>query len=480
MAYVQSDKSDLLLPSSYAPSTDQEVVQEYGVGSRISQPFNQQRQTYYNRVHPDASGTLRNSQISTKKLLNKNIKEVIRILAKGAASMSDALDLYRQYINSGHKWETESTADERRLKDMETRVTMGGVSFQTIINQFVFSMIIEGAFCGEVTGNMVEGIFDISPVSPFEVTFTQDDDPRLGVIDIIGQGVGGNFKTLQDPRRPNPYFIYDPISNDSTEPWGAIPFLPGIAAEIMHSELFTKTDQFLDGQVYPKGYFSFDLAQLNRAQLDPKTVVKWVSESVTALQGNMSSSDITQSIITKVPTLWTLVGSLGKVNLDGLEMLDRMISRNLQRSYKVPAFLYDLGGSGGGIQSGRERTQMLLWLRRIRNLQRMVNEGLTQWGNIELAIQGSRGKCEFMLDDTDLEGERLIAEYDQLEASARHTQAQADETYIRMGIVSRKEVRETLIDNDDRYVNLPRTALPPEPVAQPTGEPEDEPEPQEA
>ena len=269
-------------------------------------------------------------------------------------------------------------------------------------------MIIEGAFCGEVTGNMVEGIFDISPVSPFEVTFTQDDDPRLGVIDIIGQGVGGNFKTLQDPRRPNPYFIYDPVSNDSTEPWGAIPFLPGIAAEIMHSELFTKTDQYLDGQVYPKGYFSFDLAQLNRAQLDPKTIVKWVNESATALQGNMSSSDITQSIIMKVPTLWTLVGSLGKVNLDGLEMLDRMISRNLQRSYKVPAFLYDLGGSGGGIQSGRERTQFLLWLRRIRNLQRMVNEGLTQWGNIELAIQGSRGKCEFMLDDTDLEGERMI------------------------------------------------------------------------
>ena len=111
----------------------------------------------------------------------------------------------------------------------------------------------------------------------------------------------------------------------------------------------------------------------------------------------------------------------------------------------------------------------------------MVNEGLTQWGNIELAIQGSRGKCEFMLDDTDLEGERLIAEYDQLEASARHTQAQADETYIRMGVVSRQEVRETLIGNDDRYTDLVVGNLPPEPVAnsQPVGSPDPEPAPEE-
>ena len=460
MDYKQAE-SGLLLPPSYVTET---VETEYGMGSRVSMPWNQQRQTFYNRVHPDASGTLKNTRIDTKKLQNKPIKEVIRILAKAAASMSDALDLYRQYINSGHTWDTESTADERRLEDMEERCTIGGVSFQTIINQFIFGMLIEGAFCGEITGNRVEGIFRISPVSPLEITFTQDEDPKIGVIDIIGQGVGKNFKSLQDPRTPNPYFIYDPVSNDSTEPWGAIPFLPGIAAEIMHSELFTKTNQYLDGQIFPKGYFSFDLAQLNRAQLDPKTIIKWVNESATALQDRMSSADITQSIITKVPTLWTLVGSLGKVNLDGLEMLDRMISRSLQRSYKVPAFLFDLGNQGG-IQSGRERTEMLLWLRRIRNYQRMINEALTQWGNIELRIQGSRGKCGFMLDDSDLEGERLIAEYDQLQAQARHTQAQADQVYIQAGVVTQQEVRETLIEKDERYANLPRQI--PDPMPEP-------------
>lgn len=474
MDYIPTE-SGLLLPSSYTP----EVETEYGAGgSRVSMPFNQQRQTYYNRVHPDASGSLRKSQIDTKKLINKPIKEVIRILVKGAASMSDAYDLFRQYINPGHKWGTESTADERRLEDMEERVTMGSGSFQTIMNQFVFGMVVEGAVCGEITGNRVEGIFQINPVSPFEITFTQEEDPKRGWVDIIGQGVGKNFKILQDPRMPNPYFVYDPVSNDSTEPWGSIPFLPGITAEIMHSELFTKTDQYLDGQIFPKGYFSFDLAQLNRAQLDPKTIIKWVNESVTALQGNMSSADITQSVITKVPTLWTLVGSLGKVNLDGLEMLDRMISRNLQRSYKVPAFLYDLGGQGGGIQSSRERTQMLLWLRRIRNFQRMLNEALSQWGNIELRIQGSRGRCRFMLDDSDLEGERLIAEYDQLQAQARHTQAQADQVYIQAGVVTQQEVRETLIDTDERYANLPRQMPEPPPEPESIAESGDEPEPE--
>ena len=471
----QPTESGLLLPRSYAT---QPVETEYGAGSRLSMPYNQQRQTYYNRIHPDASGSLRNTRIDTKKLQGRLIKDVIRILAKGAASMSDALDLYRQYINSGHSWNTNSTADERRLKDMEARVTIGGGSFQTIINQFIFGIIIEGAFCGEITGNRVEGIMQIDPVSPFEITFTQEDDPQRGIIDIIGQGIGTHFKVLQDPRTPNPYFIYDPVSNDSTEPWGSIPFLPGVTAEIMHSELFTKTDQYLDGQIFPKGYFSFDLAQLNRAQLDPNTIIKWVNESVVALRDNMSSADMTQAVITKVPTLWTLVGSLGKVNLDSLEMLDTMIARNLQRSYKVPAFLFSLNTSGG-IQNSKERTEMLLWLRRVRNYQRMVNEAFSQWGNMELRMHGSRGECEFMLDDSDLEGERLIAEYNQLQAEARHTQAQADQSYIQAGVVSRQEVRETLIENDERYANLTPSKLPKMPKmgspAQP--EPEGEPEP---
>ena len=449
--------SGLLIPKRYAPP--EQIETGYGAGSRISQPFQQRRQTYYNRIHPDASGTLKNTQIDTKKLQGKLIKDVIRILAKGAASMSDALDLYRQYINSGHTWKTETTADERRLKDMEARVTIGSGSFQTIINKFIFGMIIEGAFCGEITGNQVEGITQIDPVSPFEITFTQEDDPKKGVVDIIGQGVGANFKVLQDPRTPNPYFIYDPVSNDATEAWGAIPFLPGITAEIMHSELFTKTDQYLHGQIFPKGYFSFDVAQLTRAELDPATIIQWINESAEALRSNISSSDVTQSIITKVPTIWTLVGSLGKVNLNGLEMLDRMIARNLQRSYKVPAFLFD-ASQQTGLESHKERTEMLLWLRRVRNYQRMINEALTQWGNMELRMQGSRRECEFLLDDSDLEGERLIAEYEQLQAEARHTQAQADQVYIQAGVVSRQEVRETLIQNDERYANLTPSTLP--------------------
>lgn len=461
-------ESGLIVPSSYQT---EEIEQSYGEGSRVSMPFNQQRQTFYPRVQPDAHGSLRMSQIDANKLINKPVKEVIRTLAKSAASMSDAYDLWRQYINSGHDWDTESTADERRLNNMEERVTIGGTSFQTIINQFTYGQVIEGAVCGEVTGNLVEGITQIDAVSPLELTFVQYDDPVRGIIDIIGQGIGANFRALQDPRVPNPYFIYDPVSNDSTEAWGSIPFLPGIAAEIMHAGLFTKTDQYLDGQIFPKGYFSFDIAQLTRAGLDAPTITKWIDQSVTALQGEMNSTDPSRAVISKVPTLWTLVGSIGKVNLDGLEMLDRMISRNLQRAYKVPSFLYDLGGTQGGIQSSRERTQMLLWLRRVRNFQRMIIEAFTQWGNLELQIQGSRNECRFVLDDTDLEGERLIAEYDQLQATARYTQAQADQLNIANGTISREEARITLVANDDRYQDLDPNAVPDMPEPEPTPEP---------
>ena len=110
---------------------------------------------------------------------------------------------------------------------------------------------------------------------------------------------------------------------------------------------------------------------------------------------------------------------------------------------------------------------MLLWLRRVRNLQRMIKEAFTQWGKIELRIQGSRNECEFMLDDTDLEGERLIAEKDQLVATARKTQAEADEVNIRAGLISREEARETLVVVDTRYEKLDPSALPEMPDPQP-------------
>ena len=344
MSYVS--ENGVILPDRFRPD---DVEQQFGENKRISTPYNIERQTYYQRVHPDGNGSLRASRIDPNKLINQNLKVVIRTLAKSAAAMSDAVDLWRQYINAGHYWDTESTADERRLKDMEGRVTEGGPSMQTIVNQFVFGQVVEGAVCGEITGNQVQGIMQIDAVSPLELTFVQDKDPLKGVIDIIGQGVGGNFRSLQDPRVPNPYFVYDPVSNDSTEAWGSIPFLPGVAAEIMYAGLFTKTDQYLDGQIFPKGFFSFDIAQLNRAGLDQVTVKKWVEESVKELQGELNNTDPSRAALSKVPLLWTLVGSTGKINLDGLEMLDRIISRNLNRSYKVPGFLFDVG-SGSGLK----------------------------------------------------------------------------------------------------------------------------------
>ena len=480
MAYQQREGSPLFLPVGYepVPPASAQMV-DYGAGRRYSQPYNQSRQTYYNRVHPDASGSFKSTRINTKTLVNRPIKDVVRILARAAASMSDAIDLYTQYIAAIPKmrWHTESTADERRLEDFEHRITIGSGSLQSLVNQFVFGMLAEGAFCGEVTGNRVEGIFQINPVSPLELTFTQEDDPKRGIVDIIGQGVGENHVTLQDPRRPNPYFIYDPIQKNTTEPWGAIPFLPGIAAEIMASELMTKTDQWIDGQIMPKGFFSFDLSSLNQLGISPDQIVKWVKESVDALQTNLSEADPTQAVISRIPTLWTLVGQLGKSNLDGLELLDNIVSRNLVRAYKVPSFLYDVG-SGSNLNSTRERSEMLLWLRRIRNYQMKINEGFTQWGNIELELQGSRNKCEFALDDTDLEGERLVAEKEQLQATANKTQAEADKVDIEAGIISREEARMLRIQNNERYAELPAQAPEMPEMPEPTPEPEPELEPE--
>ena len=480
MAYEQREGSPIFLPVGYEPPPPSETVLDYGEGRRYSQPYNQSRQTYYNRVHPDASGSFKTTRINTKTLVHRPIKDVVRILARSAASMSDAIDLYTQYIAAIPKmrWQTESTADERRLEAFEERITIGSGSLQSLINQFVFGMLAEGAFCGEVTGNRVEGIFQVNPVSPLELTFTQEADSKRGMVDIIGQGVGENAVVLQDPRRPNPYFIYDPIQKNTTEPWGAIPFLPGIAAEIMASELMTKTDQWIDGQIMPKGFFSFDLSQLASLGISSDQIVKWVRESVDALQTNLSIADPTQAVISRLPTLWTLVGQLGKTNLDGLELLDRIISRNLVRAYKVPSFLYDVG-TGSNLGSTRERSEMLLWLRRIRNYQMKVNEGFTQWGNIELKLQGSRNKCAFMLDDTDLEGERLVAEKEQLQATANKTQAEADKVDIEAGIISREEARLLRIQNNERYAELPEQA--PEMPEMPESEPEapEAPEPEE-
>lgn len=460
----------LILPDSYRPPAEPE--QEFAENRRISTPLNVERQTYYQRVHPDASGSLKMTQIDAKKLTNKPVKQVMRILSKAAASMTDAVSIWMQYINSGHKWETESSRDERILKNMEGRVTKGSTSFQTIVGKFTYGQVVEGAVCGEITGNKVEGITQIDPVSPFEITFVQDDDAKRGVVDIIGQGVGGNFRVLQDPRKPNPYFVYDPVQADSIENWGSIPFLPGVSSEIMHASLFTKTDQYLDGQIFPKGFFSFDIAQLTRAGLQAPTIEKWVNESVTELQSELNSTDPSRSVISKVPTLWSVVGTVGKVNLDGLEMLDRMISRNLKRAYKLPGFLFDTGETGA-LASTKERTEMLVWLRRVRSMQGMHNAAFTQWGNIELAIHGSKNECQFVLDDTDLEGERIIAEKDKAVADARKAQAEADEANIRNGIISREEARITLVSKDTRYENLDPDAVPdmpePQPMPEPTG-----------
>ena len=483
MAYHQNGKSSLYLPSSYVPKAPSPLSHsnghpiDFGENRRISMPYNQMRQTYYNQVHPDANGILQNKQITKAKLIRRPIKEVIRTLAYNAAHMSNAMSLYRQYINAGHEWETESTRDERLLEDFEYNVTKGKTSMQTIMDKFIFGMLVEGAFCGEVTGNMVEGIIALDPVPPLELAFVQDDDPVLGVIDIIGQGTGGNFRTLQDPRFPNPYFIYDPIVSDASKVWGELPFLAGATTELLLGDLYSKTSGFVDSQFMPKGYFSFDFKDVINAGIDEETIEEWMADSIQELRDGISDPDPTKSVITKMPVLWTLVGSIGKVNLDGLEMLDRMMVRTLQAAYDIPPFLFETGQGQNGL-GGNQTSQKLLWQRRIKNYQRRPNEAMSQWGTLHLEIMGSRNKCRYKLDDTDLEGELLIAERDKQQADARKAQAEADEIRIQSGVLSREEARAGMIANDERYQDLEPEDMPelPEPVEpNPDAEPQPEP-----
>ena len=404
--------------------------------------------------------------VSYKDFRRKPLPEKLRLLVDNSDAMSSAVSTYKHFIYQGHELIADND-DAGALKIIEefiSGIEDQGDSLEGLIEQFSYSLIVEGGLCGELYfDNAGELPLNIGVISPFSLVFKPETDEDHKDFHIIGQNdARGTFKPLFDKRDPNDTFVYIPVGQKPGKPYGASPVAPAIFGILSNLELLDMTMSYTRGQAFPRGIISIDIKDFVDAEYPNDEINQMIDDTVEQLDSHLSGADETQSAVIGTKIINTLIGALNRANLDGVEMMIAILERVQQRGLKVPRILFGGERRGGAIGDTEGRIEWQSFQGRLRNYRVKIQNAFKRFFRPVLRHYGNPNDVSIKFDESDEEGRRIVAERLKIEVDGYSTMV-ADR------VITQQEYRALIFNSDERFsdfdVDLPEElAALPEPV----------------
>jgi hypothetical protein len=460
MADYRETASGLFVPARHIPPKPTQL----GFRGRDSFTYNPQSTPSFGYISADEFGYWTHRTINPKTLKSLPVTDILTILVDNSDSLSFAVETYQQFIYQGHDVIPEETNAEGDravafIKEFIDRMDANGDSLQGIIDQFSYSMIVQGGLAGELYfDEMGMEAMGIGIVPPFSLRFEKDEDPAHGVYYRIGQlDETGQFKTLFDKAEPNDTFIYDPVKQKVGRPYGSSPIVPSIFGVLSMLELMDMVMQYTRGQAFPKNILSIDAKDFIDAGYGEEAIQSAIDGAVEDLRSELTNADVTQAAVIGSKIVNTLIGAMNRANLDGVQMMTAILERVQQRGLKIPRILYGGDRQGSSLSEAEGRVEWQTFQKRLNSYRTRIERAFTWWFGVILMHAGMTAKVMFQLDDSDEEGRRMVSERLQMETESYSTAAKD-------GAISTQEYRSLLFGSDDRFaefdVKLPEDAKP--------------------
>ena len=360
----------------------------------------------------EKTGSFQAQRVNLRDIFRRPIAESIPKLIETSDGLSRAVKIVKNYTVGGYKLDGNPRS-KAIIEEFIKEMGKGNFTFPTFLRDMAYGIYVEGASSGELVFSEDGSVpLRMDWVSPFSLGFDRITDPALGEIDIIGQSKNGrNLDViLQDPRNPNDTFFYEPVNRIGTQPFGSSQITPALFGVASLSDLLHMVVQYLQGQVFPKGVYQLDIQPLIDAGYDKDEINEQATIATDLINGKLSAADITQDVVMTTKVLYTLVGSLDKTNINGVELVGEMFERIAQRGTGIPPALYGIRGMQGGLNNDESRVQMLAFFRDVTSWQDSIEVPVTDFFTVILRHVGNTGECRLVLNNNDAEIARILAQ----------------------------------------------------------------------
>ena len=409
-----------------------------------------------NRVRPivkaDAKGRLRVLDFKFQDLRRFSAEHFISNLISSSEDLSRAKNIYQEYVAESYEIVTDPPDDmeaQRILQEFIERIELGGSTFISLIKRFVYGCYVEGAFCGELIfdRNGVDAI-DLAYVSPFSIVSRVQEDPDYGEVTEYGQEVGfgvDRFRVLQSKVNPVDTFIYAPANVQGNEAHGASQVVPALFGVVSMFDIIRDLMEITKGQAYPRGFAAIDLPDDADYTIEERQEL--ANQAAQVIEQALSGAPLGEMSVAATRVLYQIMGTMGKSDLDGAEMILDIIERKVQRALNVPRFAFGGKRSGGSLSDNEARYETYAFDKPVKSIRGLIEDSISHFFRGVLRHYGNTSKGRLKLNGVNEELRRFLAEVLKLEAEGHSI-------YISDGVLAPTEVRGELRENIPQFKNL--------------------------
>lgn len=331
-------------------------------------------------------------ELSSSLLLDLPGEEVRRIMVRNNPSVSRVVNDAKKFANPGWSLEPEGHPLFDLLFDNMKKENR---KFNTVINSFISSLIIDGAMFSELVVDKQGMPQKIKDVPAYTAVFKKGEN-EAGEYEQLCQEVIDHTGQYEDNLKPvdgDPTISYDPLLPDTDDPYGRTILDPALYHLMMVKGFFQSYKHAVASIIWPNLLINIQREELADMPIeDQNKVVKDLVRQVTEEVKKLGPGGLL--VFGSEVQVGDYISGMNKTNLgavmDCVDIMDREVIRGLETE---PV----LFGRNEGLAETHVENQMINYGYFIANCQRIVNEVLTSYFNIILRVGGSSEAAQFRL-----------------------------------------------------------------------------------
>lgn len=355
--------------------------------------------------------------------------QLIKVLTNASPDVDRAHHDFLRYCNPGWVLQVDDPAAQTILDEFVQRMADQGESFDAKVERLASGAFLSGAFFLELifdTGGY-EAV-DLAIIDPFTAAYRRQEDPVRGQYYQLGQIIGGKFVALTDPT-----IKYEPINPVPNNPFGRSLISSAIFPCVFLLGLLKSARQVVETQAWPRSLISIDRQLLKDTGVPVHDIEKYTRQIIAKIKAEWPTLKKTEvPVYGSEVNIEGPVGAMGRNNLDGLNMLERVLERWIIRALKTQPILF---GSNEALTESHADVQLLNHTIFIKSIQSSLEKILIRFFTLVLRARGNRSDPIFRL-------KRVNAIERRREAEIFRIEMEAAQTALETGIYTQAELRE--------------------------------------
>lgn len=354
---------------------------------------------------PDEDNDWKLETFEDQNICDKSASEIIDMAADSIPDMNRALYDTRQNVVTEWTWKTEEEdkAGDLILEDAIETIEELGSSIELKLGEMVDALFLKGALFCE---NIFEGdeFVDIAVMDPFRARYRKMRNPRRGEYWQLGQRQDGRFIPIESPR-----VKYLPLIPRAGKPYGRPMAGAAIFPMVYLYGILKAARQSMYLQAFPNRLITIDRKYLYDAGYDVDQIDEILSGLKSALPTTMANAGTGTQFIEGREVQIEMVGGVTRVSYDGLEMMERMLERQIIRGLKQYPINFGIS-EGSSLSSGNADQQIQQSAISIDSLQRQPERIFSIFGTQILNNAGNASTAVFQLKRNHASVEKIRAE----------------------------------------------------------------------